>query len=145
MTLKRTVADYGTFLVAALMLLSVCGCQRLPPNKATYPVHGKVTMPDGGGPPKGTYVYFIPTTDDGMLGNGSVGEDGTYRVYVYRGQEGLPAGDYKVRIGEYEPEGTPSGFQGEFAKIPEKYRKPDTSGLTLTVKSGDNTFDIAMQ
>ncbi len=26
--------------------------------------------------------------------------------------------------------------------VPEKYRNPDTSGLTLTVKSGTNTYDI---
>ena len=28
--------------------------------------------------------------------------------------------------------------------IPDKYRKPDTSGLTLDVSSGSNTFDIKL-
>ena len=29
--------------------------------------------------------------------------------------------------------------------IPEKYRSPSTSGLTLTIKPGNNPFDVDMQ
>ena len=31
----------------------------------------------------------------------------------------------------------------KYREVPEKYTKPDTSGLSLTVKAGDNTFDVS--
>lgn len=35
-------------------------------------------------------------------------------------------------------------LQAKFREVPAKYSKPDTSGLTTTVKSGQNTFDVQL-
>lgn len=40
------------------------------------------------------------------------------------------------------PEGVGSGPKGTYVKIPDKYKDPKTSGLTVTVTSGKNTKDF---
>ncbi|HUY33267.1 MAG TPA: hypothetical protein VMV69_10840 [Pirellulales bacterium] len=139
---SKLTGAWRFWLALAICLASGCG-PKLPANEKTYPVHGKVGMAGGAALPKGVVVYFHPPV--GATCAGAVGPDGTYRASLYRGQEGLPVGEYKVRIAAGEPEGQATVYSGDLARIKEKYRKSETSGLTLTVKPEDNTFDINLE
>ncbi len=82
-----------------------------------------------------------------------VNEQGMYKVFTAGGQ-GLPLGDYQVSIAEDGPlietnmdTGKivfPSGSRKSKARIPRKYQDEHTSGLTVTVSTGENQYDISM-
>lgn len=75
-------------------------------------------------------------------------EDGSYEVLTTQGA-GLPLGEYQVTV---TPPPRAAGLsESGFvelaevdAKIPQKYRDNKTSGLTLTVKEGENLLNIEM-
>lgn len=62
---------------------------------------------------------------------------------------GIPLGSYKVSIEPPAPETRTDTAElvdaGDFANIPGKYRSFDTSGFTVEVKEGENTFDFDMK
>src|SRR5262249_15231077 len=109
-----------------------------------HPVKGKVVLADGT-PLKSGMVVLVSTTSP-MEYSGVIGSDGSYEVKTAYG-DGAPEGTYKVRI---EPEGTalpqakvrpgarntPAGLP-----FPAKYNDEVSSGLTVTVKAGDNTLE----
>jgi hypothetical protein len=118
-------------------------------------------------------VNFFPESGKGGVG-GPIGNDGTYTVYkVPRGQAKvsvvsasseipLPPGGPMGRGGpppeamkKYK-EKMKEGMKGAGSKdrpqaptkaieLPEKYRDPQTSGLSLQVNGGKQTFDIKME
>ena len=76
--------------------------------------------------------------------------DGSYTMRLGQ-REGLPLGDYKVYVRPPLP-GSQEHFRrrnvaapadsGTSTKIPEKYQFESSSGLTASVKSGENKFDF---
>ena len=78
-----------------------------------------------------------------------IGADGAYDVFMGR-RRGLPEGTYRVAV---RPPGVkiPLGPMvklpplPERLDIPERYRQPSSSGLTFTVRPGQNSFDVDMQ
>ena len=74
--------------------------------------------------------------------------DGSYEITMAKGA-GLPTGTYNVsisppqisaKIGEPQP-----ARPKQYPNIPAKYRNYQTSGLMVTIKDGDNPFDIDMK
>ena len=134
----------GWGLLAAATLLLV-GCGETKPY-GVVPVSGRVTL--AGEPVKQGYVIFR-NDDKGVHMMAEIDERGEYRVSMAAGY-GLPLGDYRVYLSPPVPE-VPFGpakeppKPSEVAKFPEKYLQPETSGLMLTVKRGDNRLDINMQ
>ena len=103
-----------------------------------YPVKGKVLLPDGKplASAKVTFVGPVTTTVP-------TESDGTF--IVKGSKEGLPAGDYKVRLDP--PESTSAGKKkGIQLPFPSHYLDEDSSGLTATVKAdGPNDFEFALK
>jgi hypothetical protein len=121
----------------------------------TGTVTGKVTYK--GAPLKGGRVTFAA---GGKSGQGEIKEDGSYTA------QNVPTGQAKVavetsylkqisRVPQYKPpkdqkfpEGYKPGGDPDAAKhfmaIPSKYESTESSGLTLDVKRGEQTFDIKL-
>jgi hypothetical protein len=135
--LKRAVLLMAVFGFA----LSGCGS-----GEVRGRISGKVTFQ---GQPLSEGLVFFGNDDKGIHMSGDVKPDGTYEIITAKGA-GLPLGTYHVRVRPpLEP--LPTGVMRvapkpkKYANIPEKYREFETSGLTLTVKDGDNPFDISMK
>jgi hypothetical protein len=96
-------------------------------------------------------VVIFTNKDLGIHMTALVGEDGQYTVKMASG-EGLPLGTYQVAVTP-GPGKSPAFKPGppirvdssKYPKIPKTYQDPKTSGLTLTVKEGDNPFNIEMK
>ena len=137
----------------ALAALAAAGC-----GPATGTISGKVvyTKPDGSQEVvKGGRIRF--TAADNTPYETDIDKDGKYTV------EGVPPGLAKASVNTsmYKPNPgapppgsfTPNDPNAAHAKenaeryvwIPEKYADSDGSGLTLTVKPGNNPYDPAIK
>lgn len=112
--------------------------------KPTHPVKGVVYF--DGVPAVGASVVFHLKSPDGKrltrTGDGVTEGDGGFELSTYSAFDGAPAGDYVVTITLREPPDA-LGRSGP-NQLPEKYSRPETSGLTATIRSGSNdfTFDL---
>ena len=135
-------------LCALATLLGVAGC-----GGGLSTATGKVTYK--GAPVKGAVVVFVPKDpmDTSQRSSGTTGEDGVYHLTTGKLQ-GVPAGDYLVSVTwiEYVKQ---KGKPGKGLTQPEeeevrdrlrgRYADPAKSGLTATIKSGNNavpTFEL---
>jgi hemoglobin len=108
-------------------------------------VVGKVTY--NGQPLPGGFVLFQP--EDGKTARAEIKEDGSYRA------DALAPGGYRVGVdteslkpkGPPEDKAKPPEAKGgpKFLPVPAKYRDPKTSGLTLTVVKGEQTYDVVLE
>ncbi len=143
-------------LILALTLLLAAGCGAKNKN-APANLSGKVTY-KGQAVGGGTITFF--PKDAGGVYSTSISADGTYNM------SDLPTGDLQVAIEtdsakDLNPAGPggaqyskamgpkPPGWQptatGTYVKIPAKYAKKETSGLSVQVQHGKGTkdFDLA--
>lgn len=121
----------------------------------TYPVTGTLTQ--GGKPVEGATVLFV-LSDGKKSASGKTDGSGRYTLSTAKPGDGAVAGQYKVAITKLDTGGA-SGVDmsdpnytppdpnkaAPVAKnlLPDKYAKPESSGLTATVKeSGENKFDF---
>lgn len=123
-------------LVLFLFAIAVCGlpaCQPGTGRKPTFPVTGKVLL--NGKPAEHATVVLHPTSagPDEPRPHGTVGPDGSFKLTTYEPDDGAPAGDFRVTV-ELWLAGRPE--EGPTSRLPAKYAKPDTSGLTVTVNAG---------
>jgi hypothetical protein len=146
---KTTLWDRSRVLrvVAAAVMtaagFSGCGDPNAAKAHQVYPVKGKVVLADGS-PLKSGLVVLVSTTAAAEY-SGTIGPDGSFEVKTAYG-EGAPEGTYKVRI---EPDdttlpqakGRPGARKAASLPFPAMYNDEATSGLTVTVKSGDNTLE----
>jgi hypothetical protein len=104
-------------------------------RKPTFPVTGKVVLP-GGKPIEHATVVLHPVEDTGpdvVKPRGKVGPDGTFTLTTYEGQDGAPAGEYRVTVELWLTSG--KGDEGPTSRLPARYACPETSGLTATIAS----------
>jgi hypothetical protein len=138
------------WIVAVALCLAVAtgGC-----NRRSVPMGCRVsgTVTAGGAPAPGAMVKFLDDAGK-TVGAATAGDDGTYVAVD------VPRGALKVIVeetpttGPYAwvppPAGTPT-LPGTLtvkpAKIPKKYQKADTSGLTVTVDGKEQKFDLALE
>jgi hypothetical protein len=86
-------------------------------------------------------VVFVPSKDTTMTASGKLQPDGTFTLSTYGGDDGAPAGTYKVRIDpvveNYEKKG--AAKKGN-VKLPFSfaYTDEDSSKLVAEVKPGKN-------
>jgi predicted small secreted protein len=128
----------AAWAVVAVMaaLLAGCGDGNTIRNLGSfYPVQGKVTLPDGKPLAATTVIFVGPVTSAAKTES-----DGTF---TFKGtQDGLPAGDYKVRLEVIESKGT---AKNPIVPFPNKYLDEDSSDLTATVKPVEsNSFDLKL-
>lgn len=118
-------------VVAGLVLLTCLGCGDAAPDKPELGrVHGVVTLDSK--PLSGVRVYFTPTT--GRQSSATTNEQGEYEAMYMIDEAGVKLGECTVNV-EWGPDGTGPA-------IPPRYGV--NSELALTVKAGDNVYDIAM-
>jgi hypothetical protein len=142
---------FGGLLLLSLLALSV-GCG--PNYRARGTVKGKVSFA-GKDLTTGSVVFH---GKDNLTGSATIGADGSYVM------NDAPLGDVKITVsvpklpagGMRHLKGAPVGpvMPGESPEakkmpthvvpIPEKYAKVETSGLTYTVKRGEQTHDLPL-
>lgn len=143
------LACWGCVLCCLLVLAS--GCSKKRRSAEHVEVTGKVTYK--GKPVTGGMVTFV--APDGFASKGIIDENGNYSIKA-------PVGDVKISVdnkmllvkkeaasrGAGRPqaaggvEATP--IKGKYIPLPSKCSAPDTSGLSYTVTSGQQTHDIVL-
>jgi len=136
---STTAARRAAPALAALLAFVPTGC-----GPATGTVTGTVTL--GGNPVGNATVSFV--APDGTIKSYLTGADGNYRV------DDVPAGPVQVTVKSNES--LDEGAQQDLKKrgniapkaaksaVPARYADSSTSGLSMTVKSGDNKYDIPL-
>jgi len=123
----------SSLFAVGLVALGVCACsgdKRTP----TYPVTGQVL--DGSKPVANATVILHPVSEVGadvVKPRGITQADGTFTLTTYDGNDGAPAGEYRVTVEQWLA-GRPD--EGPTSRLPVKFAKPETSGLTATVSAG---------
>jgi hypothetical protein len=140
------ISGQSPVLCITVLLASLAGCG--PPASPTmFPVEGQVRF-EGKPLTRGTVVLY----PDGGRGNstkheprGNIEPDGTYKIVTHP-HEGAPAGWYKVAVIATEPSDSKNPYSLPRSSIPERFKDPDKSGLTLEVQSqpraGAYDFDL---
>lgn len=108
-------------------------------------VQGQVTY-ESTAVPEGTVQFSH--VQKGYAGIGRIDKEGHYVIKSELG--GLPIGEYKVSVMppfvviDGGPATPASEGPKEMRTIPIKYRSTETSGLTVEIHKGENTYDIKM-
>jgi hypothetical protein len=124
-------------------------------QEKTYPVEGKVTLPDGS--PLGNARVIFDGGEAGVKAEGRTGADGSYTMTTYNDGDGAVAGAHRVIVmgppRMIEVEGGEGG-EGEgtvqedpsVPKIQSKFQSYTNSGLSFTVETtGENVYDITVE
>ena len=132
-----------------------CGEREGKPTDPQAKVSGTVTNNGENVTPDTSVVFFCK--DKGATAAGMVDSLGKYNLRPGVGSIGIPAGRYQVMIRAPEPPAPALGTKEyedfmsgnvkrpEAAKdVPPQFGFFDSSGITLEVKSGENTFDFPL-
>ena len=138
MKLWKNTGQRRLALLAALAFLAgVTGC-----SHGRYPVHGKVTYPDGSPVTEGS-VIGETTEEPKSMAQGSLDKDGSFSWGTEKPGDGAKPGKYRVivvtrALGELEIS------EGKQPAIDPKFSNPSTSGIDFEVKSGKNELPITV-
>ena len=134
-------------LFALLVLTIVIPCPACKPSAPPRgDLAGKVTY-HGQPVEEGSIAFYDPQSGKGA--QATIGPGGAYQVETQEG--GLLLGAYRVfimppLIWEASDGGSPPvQVLKEAPNIPEKYRSEHTSGLEVTVREGDNTYNVDLR
>lgn len=131
------------FVTLSVVLTTVTGCTPGEQRRPTFHVTGKVL--DGSKAVPNATVVFHPVGGDGqdaVVPRGTTGADGSFTLTSYDGNDGAPAGDYRVTVVQLLA-GRPD--EGPSNRLNAKFAKPESSGLTATVNAGPTDlkpFDV---
>lgn len=126
--------------IIAISLETGCGDPNAVGKMDLYPVKGAVLLADGK-PLTSGHVVFV-STNQPISVEGVISSDGTFALNSGTSGSGAPAGEYKVRVDvdltkQPQSKGKPPTRSGPLP-FPAKYTDEDASGLTASVKAGDN-------
>lgn len=136
----------GSFVGLIAGVFGLAGCT--PPPATTFPVQGKVTVQKK--PLTVGTVYFWPDTSKGNPSKesavGRIGADGSYKLQT-SGRDGAPPGWYKVTVDQIVMPGETGATTAKPASINAKYRKTDTSGISIEVTENPKpgAYDIELK
>jgi hypothetical protein len=139
----RSCLRPSALAVVALVVLAPTGCDS---GGSLQTVSGKVTV-DGNPLGRGS-VRFVPDKDKGNKTTtepaGEIKSDGTYTLTT-NGKTGAPVGWYKVTVTATELAESSNPYGGKVLVAP-KYNVPETSGISIEVKSSPpaGAYDIAV-
>lgn len=127
--------------VSCLVLLALAfgplGCGKAESDrKPTFAVEGCVL--EGTKPVANATVVFHPVGDVGVKPRGKTDANGVYKLTTYDGDDGAPAGSYRVTV---ELWATVHADAGPVNRIPAKYARPESSGFAAEVAAGPNTIE----
>jgi hypothetical protein len=122
-------------LAVGLAVLVFTGCSS---GKRLYSVEGTVVFEDGspavelaGG------LVSLESVEDMKNAAGEIQKDATFRVRTPLGQDGAPAGTYRVAVR--------AGEGRRNSPIDTKYGRYATSGIELTIKEEPNKVEVKVQ
>jgi hypothetical protein len=138
-SMRKRAWRWLAFGLTGTIAIGLAGCSGNPVDSMNfYPVKGKVTLPDG--KPFASARVVFQGTKSSLTSTATTESDGTF---VVKGtKDGLPEGDYKVRI-----EVGDTGPAKKKTRLPfaAKYLDEDASGLTAKVKpEGLNDFEFKL-
>jgi hypothetical protein len=129
-------------LLITVVTVALAGCGGSNPLSGVkvYPVKGKVTLPDG--KPLGSGKAVFVGTKLSITSSANIESDGSFTFKGGANGDGLPEGEYKVRL---ETDGATRTKKGT-PPFPAKYLDEDASDLTATVKPDEssNNFDLKL-
>lgn len=142
---KRWLADVSGWALVAVLSVGVCGCSsegKRGPTGPTGNVVGKVTL---GGEPLDQWAVDFVKADIMHVASATLSSSGDFQF-----EQPMPVGDYQVAIlppAEEAPAGEEEDAKRAevMKRVPEKYWSHATSGLTATVKEGDNSFTFELE
>lgn len=147
LNLRVTVISFLAGITLALV-----GCKSNSGGPELAPVSGTVKYK--GQPLPNAMVVFHPQGEGSFSASGTTDTSGAYSLMAPPHGLGAKPGKYHVTVEARGPDKPPAGqtavipggpsIQGDLL-IPEKYTKPDKSGLEAEVKSGKNTFDFELR
>jgi hypothetical protein len=110
-------------------------------RRPTHPVKARIYFE--GRPAAGAYVVLKGTGTGPRQprADGFVEADGSLRLSSYEAFDGVPAGEYAITVELRKPQYLPDGKPGPNL-LPARYADTKTSGLTVTVKAGNNDLDL---
>ena len=130
---------FATLLVAGFALMPMA-CRDDNARKTTFAVTGKVTL--DGKPAEHATVVLHPVGESGpdvVKPRGTVKTDGTFTLTTYAGDDGAPAGDYRVTV-ELWLAG-PRADEPPSNRLSVKLAKPETSQLTAKVAAAPTNLE----
>ena len=126
-----------------ILLIALCGCSK------NVPLSGRITFEDTGEPLTMGTIAFV---QGAQQARSDIDSDGRYKLGFVKDGDGLPKGQYQIYIRAVRVEGTrgsvnADGYAEEIihAAIPliaDRYKSPETSGLTFIADGKTKTFDI---
>lgn len=133
--------------LSALIFLSVAGCESNPLSGVKlYPVKGNVLLPNGK-PLTSGQIVFVGTKST-ITGTANIESDGGFAFKGASG-DGLPEGEYKIRIDPGSSSSVTKGSRGApQGKVPFDgvFLDEDSSGLRRTVTPDEtkNNFELKL-
>ena len=131
------------FAVGTLLLAAVLGVSCRGGRRPVFPVRGQVFFE--GKPTPEALVIFHPLDDpdpNAPRPVARVAADGSFAPTTYTTDDGAPAGRYAVTVAwvkERDNQNAPRGEERDPQNLlPDRYAKPETSGLEVHVKEGAN-------
>lgn len=125
-----------TILIVVCLLPLAC---RRPDTPAVFPVHGEVFFKDQ--PAAGAAVHLHPVGDDERApAFAIVKEDGSFEMSTFGTNDGAEPGEYAVTINWRTEERVDDEIVVSPDRLGERYSKPATSGLKVTVAEGENVI-----
>lgn len=122
----------------------IAGCN----SKDWAYVDGTITL-NGNPVGPGTIMFEPKSTADTRApsGVGNFAEDGKFKIRSAGGRDGLPPGEYLVIIDgkSKESSGNENVAPTQNSEIPPKYVNANASGLTASLRPGDNTVDFDLK
>ena len=112
----------------------VAGCAGRDSERANvYPVHGSVFFNSKPAAGAIVRVHGVEANGTAVLPRAVVQKDGTFSLMTFEAGDGVPAGRYRVSV-YWRQQGREEGQEGP-SLIPERYSRPETSGLEIEVKA----------
>lgn len=116
-------------------MLMLCGCAR----SNQLPVRGEVSY--NGKPLETGRVGFYP--QGGRPAYGEI-KDGKFTLTTYKPGDGALLGIHRVTVASIKLVDPNHEDSASVSLIPERYQRPETSGLTADVKPGNTRFHFEL-
>ena len=127
----KSCCRHGVWLLSAVVTVALAGCGERNPLSGlkVYPVKGKVILPDGKPLASGT-VTFVATKST-ITSSANIESDGSFTFKGGTNGDGLPEGDYKVRLDVGKTSGVKKGRLAVPDQVPRRgYVGPHGHGQT---------------
>ncbi|MCI0462832.1 MAG: hypothetical protein L0Z62_38285 [Gemmataceae bacterium] len=137
--MKRT---YPGWLATLALLAGLSGC-----GTRLHPVEGQLVWADGkpateleGG------MVFFESSEHRSISRSLIQADGRFQLTTLRpGGDGVPPGLHRIYVVEPRTGGGESGQPLSPAKMHERFARPDTSGLEMTVPPPSNPVVLKVE